>query len=276
MCIRDSGDTAACAIATVSQAETSAPNNDIEESAFTMVNDESPGMPVNWIIDTGCSNDIISEKIASRFKRMASGRIHKMKTANGIIATESQAVVPIPELSHDANPRIYKNTPALLAIGERCMNHNYGFYWEPGQKPYIKLPNGSKVTLEVVNGVPILASRGSASLSIDHDVDAAIRSMNLSSVALTCEEADVEAAQAPSRRKDNRTLERNELISIVSDSSDEESSQSLPLFDPSPSSSSSDVSSTDYGDSDVSSDESDESPTSISASSCVSDISDTE
>ena len=163
---------------------------------------------------------------------MASGQIHKMKTANGIIATDSQAVVPIPELSHDANPRVYKNTPALLAIGDRCMNHNYGFYWEPGSKPYIKLPNGSKVTLEVVNGVPILASRGSASLSIDHDVNAAVRSMNLSSVALSCAGGNVEANAASSRQKDAQSAcAEDHLINLNPDSRNDDSETTMSPVD---------------------------------------------
>lgn len=151
-----------------------------------MFEDDSPGVPVNWIIDTGCSNDIVSEKIAAGFKRIASGQIHKMKTANGVIATDSLATIPIPEFNQTANPRVYKNTPALLAIGDRCMNHNYGFHWEPGRNPYITLPDGKKVVLQVVSGVPVLASRGSAAISGEHDMAAAVKSMNISSVALQC------------------------------------------------------------------------------------------
>ena len=110
-----------------------------------------------------------------------------MKTANGIIVSETQATVPIPELEQNAITRVYKNTPALMSIGEGCMKHNFGFHWEPGEKPYIVLPSKEVVGLEVVNFVPILVSKGSAKITTKFDMAAAVQKMHSPSLACACD-----------------------------------------------------------------------------------------
>eukprot|EP00959_Pyramimonas_sp_CCMP1952_P009879 205653-Pyramimonas_sp.AAC.1 len=39
------------------------------------------------------------------------------------------------------------DTPAVILVGERCMDHGFSFVWPAGQRPYLLLPSGRRVDL---------------------------------------------------------------------------------------------------------------------------------
>ena len=45
---------------------------------------------------------------------------------------------------------VMPETPCVISVGERCMDHGFSFFWPAGQRPYLLLPNGQRVDLAVV------------------------------------------------------------------------------------------------------------------------------
>eukprot|EP00959_Pyramimonas_sp_CCMP1952_P114229 2388342-Pyramimonas_sp.AAC.1 len=56
------------------------------------------------------------------------------------------------------------DTPAVISVGERCMDHGFSFVWPAGQRPYLLLPNGHRVDLVVEGKIPYLALSGREAL----------------------------------------------------------------------------------------------------------------
>ena len=84
-------------------------------------------------------------------------------TANGSVDVTSTAAVPVPELFEHAHPYVLEDTPAVLSIGLRCMEHGYQYVWPPRSALYFVLPCGQVVPFEVHNNIPYLLTDSSAS-----------------------------------------------------------------------------------------------------------------
>ena len=46
--------------------------------------------------------------------------------------------------------------PPVMAMGARCMDNGYGFYWCPGRTPIYVRPDGTIIRHEVVDKLPYL------------------------------------------------------------------------------------------------------------------------
>ena len=56
---------------------------------------------------------------------------------------------------------VMKDSPPVLSIGRRCMQHGWGFSWELGEAPYVVLPCGKIITCIVDGNVPYIEHRPS-------------------------------------------------------------------------------------------------------------------
>ena len=56
---------------------------------------------------------------------------------------------------------VMPETPSVISVGERCMDHGYSFYWLAGKTPYLLLPDGKRVNLVVNGKIPYLHIQGS-------------------------------------------------------------------------------------------------------------------
>ena len=52
-------------------------------------------------------------------------------------------------------------TPSVLSVGERCLDHGYSFHWLAGKRPYLLLPDGRRINLHVDGKIPYLHVSGS-------------------------------------------------------------------------------------------------------------------
>jgi hypothetical protein len=68
------------------------------------------------------------------------------------------------ELKDLVEPLVLPDTPAVLSIGRRCMQMGYGFYWHPGQNPFLVTPDGNVIPLLVRKDIPYLAVGSSRSI----------------------------------------------------------------------------------------------------------------
>eukprot|EP00972_Heterocapsa_arctica_P052168 7673056-Heterocapsa_arctica.AAC.1 len=59
----------------------------------------------------------------------------------------------IPELCEEMSPFILEDTPAVLSVGDGCMNKGYSFHWPAYSNPYFITPNGYRVELEIIDNI---------------------------------------------------------------------------------------------------------------------------
>ena len=114
---------------------------------------------INWLIDSGSEQDLISEEMISVAKTGDRHRIESpisLMTANG--ATEAREVIDtkIHGLARECQPLILQHTPAVLSVGIRCMEQGYSFVWPSGGQPILVRPDGKVTILEIDGHVPVL------------------------------------------------------------------------------------------------------------------------
>ncbi|MCP4194465.1 MAG: hypothetical protein GY768_27980, partial [Planctomycetaceae bacterium] len=113
---------------------------------------------IKWLIDTGCGHDLLSESMRRQLRAaLCSIAPLKFETAGGLVTTGNGANVWIPDLDEWAQPYVlHTNTPAVLSIGARCMEHGYSFIWLRGEAPYFIKPDGNIVEFDVIDNIPYL------------------------------------------------------------------------------------------------------------------------
>ena len=79
-----------------------------------------------------------------------------LHTANGTTTFNKALKFHVGPLSEDATAFVLPDTPWVLSVGLRCKEMGYGFHWFAYQNPYITLPDGTRIDLEVDGGIPYL------------------------------------------------------------------------------------------------------------------------
>eukprot|EP00974_Lingulodinium_polyedra_P054864 5276899-Lingulodinium_polyedra.AAC.1 len=90
-----------------------------------------------------------------RFIRKASPPM-SFNTANGITHAEKVLKIDVEECASSVQPYILDNTPNVLSVGMRCVQHGYSFIWPAKENPYFILPDDRVVQFEVVKYIPYL------------------------------------------------------------------------------------------------------------------------
>eukprot|EP00959_Pyramimonas_sp_CCMP1952_P171072 3574503-Pyramimonas_sp.AAC.1 len=55
---------------------------------------------------------------------------------------------------------VMPETPAVISVGERCMERRFSFVWPAAQRPYLLLPHGHRVELIVEGKMPYFTLSG--------------------------------------------------------------------------------------------------------------------
>jgi len=116
------------------------------------------GMVKEWLVDTGCGYDLVSQRETGLIKRFVSKAKVPITfhTANGPTRTENIANIHVRELDENITPYVLENTPPVLTVAYRCMEMGYTFVWPTSQEPYFIRPDGMIIRLKVVNYIPYL------------------------------------------------------------------------------------------------------------------------
>ena len=117
-------------------------------------------IPGRWLGDTGaswhmCAPDDIHPSLLRR-KGIPTDREIWLDTANGPIKANRKVHIGHPKLPMDIDPLLLDNSPPVMSVGKFCMEEGYGFYWLPGEPPFLLSPTGEKLVFEVQNNVPYL------------------------------------------------------------------------------------------------------------------------
>ena len=101
--------------------------------------------PLSFIVDTGCGHNLIAERYI-RFAG-AMGLIRRLKqsitlnTAGGPSKALGTVRIACPKFKGGSfEALVMPNTPAVISVGERCMDHGFSFFWPAGRRPYSSLP----------------------------------------------------------------------------------------------------------------------------------------
>ena len=120
---------------------------------------------MRFIIDTGCGFNLIAARYVEDAHAM--GKIKRLpnpialNTAGGLskaLGTVSVACPQMPGGSFEC--LVMPETPSVISVGERCLDHGYSFHWPAGKTPYLLLPNGRRVNLIVDGKIPYLTLEG--------------------------------------------------------------------------------------------------------------------
>ena len=120
---------------------------------------------MRFIIDTGCGFNLIAARYVedahamSKIKRLSSPIA--LNTAGGLskaLGTVSVECSHMPGGSFEC--LVMPETPSVISVGERCLDHGYSFHWPAGKTPYLLLPNGRRVNLVVDGKIPYLTLEG--------------------------------------------------------------------------------------------------------------------
>ena len=118
----------------------------------------STGMRI--IMDTGCSDNILSKAEAARTgyqpKTCPPGHHRSFQGAGALTTCKSMVQCDLPELQESPDFWIMQQCPSLSSVGRRCMQHGFSFIWKAGKRPYWLTPWGTVVPLVVDNLIPYL------------------------------------------------------------------------------------------------------------------------
>ena len=124
-----------------------------------------PATEIAWIADTGSAHDLVSRHMLHSDEVSQSSKPVSLLTANGVFQATDQARVNVPILGDDINPYVLDGSPAVVSVGQRCIDAGWSFHWPAYSRPYFKKPDGTKVTLEVDDYVPYLPSTTGVAMS---------------------------------------------------------------------------------------------------------------
>ena len=128
-----------------------------------------PATEIAWIADTGSANDLVSREMVNRNEVFESSKPVSLLTANGVFQANDQANLDIPLLGITAKPYVLDDSPAVISVGQLCIDHDWSFIWPSNDTPYFKKPNGQRIKLQVKDYVPYLPSTsGMAMTAIGH------------------------------------------------------------------------------------------------------------
>ena len=115
-------------------------------------------VPVSrWILDSGAVLHVVCEDSLGEVKPFKTKKTIKVSTANGEVEIKDQVTVRVDGLTEPVSGYVLKSSPDTLSIGVLCMQHGYGFHWEPFSKaPCLITPDGQAIDCKVRHNVPYI------------------------------------------------------------------------------------------------------------------------
>ena len=83
---------------------------------------------IAWIADTGSAHDLVSRHMLHSDGVSQSSNPVSLLTANGVFQATDQAKVNVPVLGADIRPYVLDGSPAVVSVGQRCIDAGWGFH----------------------------------------------------------------------------------------------------------------------------------------------------
>ena len=96
---------------------------------------------IKFIVDTGCGHNLIAERYVRAAGAMSMVRqlaeSITLNTAGGASQALGSVRIACPNFrGNHFDALVMPKTPAVLSVGERCMDHGFSFYWPARKNPY--------------------------------------------------------------------------------------------------------------------------------------------
>ena len=90
-----------------------------------------------WIVDAGASYDVAPAGVAAirNWDRLSLKKPLGITTANGRITSTHAVASKVPGMPEPILAAEMPDTPMLVSVGRRCLNHCYSFVWLAGRSP---------------------------------------------------------------------------------------------------------------------------------------------
>ena len=97
-----------------------------------------------WALDTGAGVDVANAAVQG--KLTTSAMPLPIWSAGGIVKSDLSVSTEVAPLKETVRATVLANTPNALAIGRRCAEQGFGFFWHPyAPHPELYLPGGERV-----------------------------------------------------------------------------------------------------------------------------------
>ena len=102
-----------------------------------------------FILDSGSGHDLISARKVERMDLATyQDEAVNFHTANGVtVVSTSKVDLDFKAFGETANVHVLDDTPSVISMGKRCMDHGYSFVWPSGKDPYLVDKNANIVKL---------------------------------------------------------------------------------------------------------------------------------
>jgi len=97
-----------------------------------------------WALDTGAGLDVAGQGVAGEIKELLAPT--PIWSAGGMIASSQVLKTQVAPLQQAVDATILAGSPNALAVGRRCAEQGFAFYWKPfAPVPELYLPSGERV-----------------------------------------------------------------------------------------------------------------------------------
>ena len=82
-----------------------------------------------WMVDSGCSNDLIDQPSAKNLPKIKSPCPMVFETANGNVSAKTECPIFVAEINTTISPYVLECTPDVLSLGRRFVDEGFAFHW---------------------------------------------------------------------------------------------------------------------------------------------------
>ena len=105
-----------------------------------------------FILDSGSGHDLIAARKVERMDlTTCQDDAVNFHTANGVTISTSTVDLDFEAFEETANVHVLEDTPSVISMGKRCMDHGYSFVWPSGKDPYLVDKNANIIKMTYCN-----------------------------------------------------------------------------------------------------------------------------
>ena len=111
-----------------------------------------------FILDSGSGHDLIAARKVERMDLpTCQDDAVNFHTANGVTISTSTVDLDFEAFEETANVHVLEDTPSVISMGKRCMDHGYSFVWPSGKDPYLVDKNANIIKMTIKDYIPYVS-----------------------------------------------------------------------------------------------------------------------
>ena len=111
-----------------------------------------------FILDSGSGHDLIATRKVERMGLTTyQDDAVNFHTANGVTVSTSKVDLDFDAFEETANVHVLQDTPSVISMGKRCMDHGYSFVWPSGKDSYLVDKNANIIKITIKDYIPYIS-----------------------------------------------------------------------------------------------------------------------